>query len=94
VKQERIGCGDSKSSKCAGKNIPEQKVISTPVNKKEIAGIKPQQAKQCSIFCMIFVLVRLAIIEFPLVILFALAMSGHILSHVYEEHLDPQFDLQ
>ena len=70
-------------------NPDDKNLNSTP---KKVNG-KIQSKKQFSILHTIFVLVRFLIIEFPLVMVFTLAMCAQMLSHVYEEYIDPQFDL-
>ena len=42
---------------------------------------------------IIFAMIRFVLVELPLVSLCALGLSTALLSHVYDEYLDPQFDL-
>ena len=70
------------------KNIDPKYCAKTSRSKNQSRG-----TIQFRILHTIFVLVRFVIIEFPLVLAFTLVMCAHMLSHVYEEYLDPQFDL-
>jgi hypothetical protein len=50
-------------------------------------------AKRYSIWTIIFATIRFVLVEFPLVLLFALGVSSFLFSHVYDKYWDPQFDL-
>ncbi len=55
--------------------------------------MSPSRTWKHSIWGTILTTIRFIVIEFPLVILFALGVSSVLFAHVYDTYWDPQFDL-
>ena len=73
----------SVSTSTSKSTIPKDEGASRATRKKRYAGP----------INIIFAMIRFVLVELPLVSLCALGLSTALLSHVYDEYLDPQFDL-